>query len=308
MKKRVTVIVTIIAAAALITIPTMLAGSESSTAARRPPISSTESVFSVRVDAAERQTLQAYIEINGDIITEQQVSVVPDTSGKLSSLKVEVGSVVRKGQVIAEVDPSKPGVSYSMSPVYSPISGTITSTPLAVGSTVTQASNIAVVSVMENLEIEALIPEREVGQLKVGLTAEVTLEAFPGEIFSATVIRVSPVLDPNSRTKKIVLTFDTDDSRINAGMFARIKLNTRTYADVITVPSNSLVTLRGSTYVYVLEGADTVRLQEVSTGVSVDDLTEIKTGLAENDIVIIQGQQFLSDNAKVRVVNAGILS
>ena len=299
------IILTIVAAvaAACIVVPPIVAGNETGSGIQGKVPVTEATVFSVRTETAEVQTLQAYIEINGNIVTEQEVSVVPDAGGKIVSMKVGLGSLVRKGQLIAEVDPSRPGTNYSLSPVYAPITGTITTTPLAVGSTVTTSTAITTVSVMKDLEIEVLIPEREVGQLTEGLKAEVTLQAFPGERFSATVTNVSPVVDPNSRTKKVVLRFDQDDPRINAGMFARVKLNTRTYAEVVTVPSEAVVETRGSTYVYVLEGIDQVSMRKVDLGVSVDDLTEVRTGINAGDSVVIQGQQFLTDGALVKVIN-----
>ncbi|QQO09865.1 efflux RND transporter periplasmic adaptor subunit [Breznakiella homolactica] len=296
----------LIVSAGLIFVPPLLAGKETAGTGQAHPGGSGESVFSVRIEEAERRTLQSYIEINGNIVTEQQVSVVPDAAGKIVSLKVDLGSAVYKGQLIAEVDPSKPGTTYSLSPVYAPITGIVTAAPPAVGSTVTTASTITAISVMNNLEIEVQIPERDVGQLTEGLKAQVTLQAYPGEIFPAAVIRVSPVVDPETRTKKVVLRFDTNDSRINSGMFARVKLNTLTYEQVITVPSEAVVEMRGSSYVYVLQDTDHAALREVEPGVSVDDLTEIKTGLSGGESVVIQGQQFLADGVLVKVVNTRI--
>jgi RND family efflux transporter MFP subunit len=195
-----------------------------------------------------------------------------------------------------------------MSPVYAPISGTVSAAPLAAGSTVSQGDSIVTISVIENLQIEALIPEREVSQLKAGLKADVTLQAYPGETFTAAVARVSPVLDPASRTKKIVLSFDKNDSRINAGMFARVSLVTGTYTDIVTVPAGAVINHFGTQAVYVLqnnpEGLPRAFLREVKTGVTIDALTEIKTGIASGEKVIIQGQQFITDGAPVRVLGS----
>ncbi|ULQ58725.1 efflux RND transporter periplasmic adaptor subunit [Brucepastera parasyntrophica] len=304
MKKKIIIIaVCIVIVAGLIFVPSMFAGNGNGMNPGLEGINANETVFSVRTEDAEIRTLQSYIEINGDIITEQQVSVVPDAGGKIVSLKVGLGSSVQKNQLLAEVDPSRPGTSYSLSPVYAPIAGTVTTTPLAVGSTVTTSTSILTISVTSDLEIETFIPEREVGQLRTGLKAEITLQAFPGEVFSATVTNVSPVVDPNSRTKKVILKFDTNDSRINTGMFARVKLNTRTYENAVTIPSDALVETRGSNYVYVLDGLSHVSLREVVPGVTVDDFLEIKSGLAAGETIIIQGQQFLTDGATVKVVN-----
>jgi RND family efflux transporter MFP subunit len=267
-------------------------------------------VFSVRTAEAVNRDLQAYLEINGNIINENQVAVNPDMGGKLVSLRVSLGSRVQKGTVIAYVDPSRPGSVYSLSPVIVPISGIVAAAPLAPGSTVTTASTIVTIAGSGGLEIEAFIPEREVGQLKAGLKADVTLEAFPGETFSALVTQVSPVVDPNSRTKKIIFTFTKEDDRIDAGMFARIKLNTRTYTNVVTIPAEALVELRGRTGVYVLEsgldGVDGVRFCEVSAGVTVDGETEIRSGIESGMAVVVQGQQFLTDGAKVRIIGRNV--
>ena len=139
-----------------------------------------DTVFSIRTAGAATKDLQAYIEVNGNIINENQIAVNPDMGGKLESVQVALGSTVRKGDVIAYVDPSKPGSSYSLSPVIAPVSGTVVGTPLTAGSTVSTASTIATIAGSGGLEIEAHIPEREVGQLREGLKADITLAAFPG--------------------------------------------------------------------------------------------------------------------------------
>jgi multidrug efflux pump subunit AcrA (membrane-fusion protein) len=308
--------ITAILAAGLVFIPSILAED----AAKPVKVETEEApIFSVKVTDAQKRTLRSYLEVNGDIVSDRQVKVFPETSGKLATVRVALGSVVRQGDLIAEVNPSRPGVQYSMSPVYAPISGTVSATPLAAGSTVSQGDSIATISVIENLQIEALIPEREVSQLKAGLTADVTLQAYPGETFTATVARVSPVLDPASRTKKIVLSFDKNDSRVNAGMFARISLVTGTYANIVTVPAGAVINHFGTQAVYVLQngvgGLPHASLREVKTGVTIDTgangggtngaaLTEIRTGIAAGEKVIIQGQQFITDGAPVRVIGS----
>jgi multidrug efflux pump subunit AcrA (membrane-fusion protein) len=264
-------------------------------------------VFAVRTEDAVIRSLQAYIEINGNIVNEEQVTVVPEAGGKLVSMRPAIGSTVRKGELIAQVDPSRPGSQYSLSPVYAPVSGMVVSNPLSVGSTVSTATALLTIASAGSLEIEAMVPEREVGQLRTGLSAEVTLEAFPGEVFQAELVRLSPVVDPVSRTKHITLRFVREDQRINSGMFARVKLKTRTYDNVVSIPQDAVIENRGVTVVYILDGdSETARaaMREVTVGVSVDGETEIKSGLNAGDKVIVQGQQFLSDGAAVRVIGA----
>jgi multidrug efflux pump subunit AcrA (membrane-fusion protein) len=312
MKKFILLLIVAALAAAFAFIPQRLAGNGGAAApgpggpGGGPGTQDRNTVFAVRTAEAERRTLQAYIEVNGDIVSGKQVAVVPDAAGKLISMKVGLGSPVQKGALVAEVDPSRPGTVYSLSPVYAPVSGTVVSNPLTAGSTVSTGTTLLTLAAAGSVEIEAAIPEREVGQLRAGLRADVFLEAFPGEVFAAELIRLSPVVDPVSRTKQIILRFSREDPRINPGMFARIKLNTRTYQDVVSIPEDAVVENRGTTVAYVVspgnEGEETVRMREIETGVSVDGEVEIKNGLESGEAVVVQGQQFLSDGAGVRVI------
>jgi hypothetical protein len=54
----------------------------------------------------------------------------------------------------------------------------------------------------------------------------------------------------------------------------------------------------------VLHGS-TAQLREVSAGVTIDQLTEIKTGIMDGEKIIIQGQQFIADGSPVRVIGDG---
>jgi len=296
----------ILIAAGIIFIPSLLMGKNNNAF---PQQAASSPVFTVRTENAEIRTLVAYIEVNANIVSENQVAVMPDAAGRLVSMMVGLGEVVQRGALVAEVDPSRPGTTYSLSPVYAPVSGMVVTTPQTVGTTVSTATALMTIAVDNSVEIEALIPEREIGQLRTGLQAEVKLEAFPGETFAATLTQVSPVVDPVSRTKKITLRFNPQanglrDSRINPGMFVRVRLNTRTYRDVVSIPYEALVDHRGQTVVYVLDDGETLRVQmrEVDVGVNVDGEVEIRAGVASGEEVVVQGNQFLTDGAPVRVI------
>ena len=299
------IIGTIVIAGGLAFGPSLLAGNENkgTSGVREGPL------FSVKTVRAEKRTLRAWLEVNGDILSAQQAEVFPDVSGKLVKVNAALGSYVRKGDVIAEVDPSRPGADYMNSPVYAPISGIVSRTPLSPGMTVGPNTGITGISANENLVIHARIPEREIAGLAAGLKAEVSLQAYPGETFKASVTRVSPVLDSASRTKLITLSFARNDSRINPGMFACVRINTGTYAGVLTVPSEALVTKHGESAVYVARNdgmGPAAERRIIGIGVSLNGWTEIKDGLAEGEAVVVQGQQLLSGGEPLRIMGGGI--
>ena len=316
-KKKFIMVFTIsLISAALIFVPPIMANNRRG--ADAAPIASA-AVFAVRTENAETRTLQAYIEVNANIVAGNQVVVMPDANGRLASMRVGLGDTVRQGQFLGEVDPSRPGTVFSMSAVHAPVSGVVITTPQTVGSMVSTATPLMTLAVNGSTEIHALIPEREVGQLRTGLSAEVRLEAFPGETFAATLTQVSPVVDPVSRTKRVTLRLNQADQRVNPGMFARVRLNTRTYANVVSIPQEALIEHRGRSVVYVLDTnhigtyldgvLDTtprVEMREVVAGVTVNREVEIISGLEPGEAVVVQGQQFLTDGAPVRVIGRTI--
>lgn len=264
-----------------------------------------ETVFRVTTAVAVKGDLYSYIEANGDVEADNTVDVYPDISGKLARMNVHLGSKVKKGETLAYVDPSKAGANYSLSPIVAPISGTVTSLPQKVGATVTTGTVVGKIGDIENLQVTTQIAERYVAVLKNGLPAVITFEAYPGVEFHAKVFRVSPLVDSTSRTKEIFLSFDAEDSRINVGMYAGIKLYTTLSKGCVTVPEDSIVTLYDKDYVYVMNADSTVTKREITKGVTVDGVSEIRKGLSVGERVALEGVTVLSDGVKVRDIKGG---
>ncbi len=262
-----------------------------------------ETVYTVKTEEIAEGNLQEYLLLNGNVKPDNTISVYPDIGGKLTTVPVTLGTYVRRGQTIAEVDPSAPGEHYAKSPVVAPIEGYITSLPLTTGTTVTTSTAIANIGNINKLQIEVKVPESKIGDLKNNLTAEIALAAYKTETFPAHIFRISPIVDETSRTKEIYLLFDTTDSRINAGMFVRVKLNTKLHENVLSVPEDSIVTSGGKSYLFKLNSDNTVSQVEVETGVTVDGITEITSGISTGDKIVISGMQVLTDGAKVNDIS-----
>ena len=259
-----------------------------------------QNVVSVRTKVAEISTLHDYVNTNGEIEPQTSVDVYPDIGGKIVKVNVSLGSKVYRGQVIALIDPSVPGEYYANSPVVAPISGTITTSPLRVGTKVTAGTAIARVGDVANLQVKASVPERYVYALKTGLKADIELESYPGEKFVATVTKVSPLVDSVSRTKEVILNLDENDDRVQAGMFAKVHRWTVDYAGSITLPTNSVIEVNKEKYVYVVKDDETVERRYVTLGSSVDDESQIVEGLSEGERVVVEGMRVLSNGSKIR--------
>ena len=256
----------------------------------------------VRLARAARKTLRPYVDQGGDVEASVEVAVYPDIGGKVVDLGVALGDSVKKGQPIASVDPSKPGARYEISPVTSPISGTVTSVPVDPGATVTTSTAIVKVGVIDELKVVVELPERDSAAVKVGMSAEVGLAALPGEKLAAAVSRVSPVLDATSRTREVTLKFLAKDDRVAAGMYASARIYIAPLADRIVIPASAVISRNGETYVFAVEGSGgelAAKKRVVALGAEVDGEVEARSGLSSGDRVVVEGQDQLSDGKKV---------
>lgn len=263
-----------------------------------------ETVVAVKTRVAKVNVLHDFVKTNGEIESKSSIAVFPDIGGKVYRNFVGLGDVVKKGNVIAEIDPSEPGSYFAHSQVYAPVSGTIIASPLEPGTKVSTQSVITTIGDVSNLQVNVKIVERFASYMKTGLKAKIVLEAFPTEVFDATVGKVSPVLDKTSRTKEVILNFDKVDRRVNAGMFAKVTLFTVDYSDRITVPATCVVAKGRHNYVFILsEDGTTAVKKEVNLFNSVENEVQVE-GIQVGDRVVVEGMSVLTDGSKVKDIGA----
>ena len=268
--------------------------------------SQSANLISVRTLTAEITPLQDYVNTTGEIEPTSSVDVFPDIGGKIQSVSVNVGSYVKKGAVLMKVNPSTPGTQYALNTVYAPISGTVTALKVRTGNTVTAGTAVVTIGNVDELQVTASVPERNVASLRKGLKADIVLEAYPGQVFVASIVRISPVVDSSSRTKSVTLEFDKKDGRINAGMFAKVKLYTDVYSGCPVIPETAVLEKSGTKYIYVVnaDGA-TVSQRKISLGKSVDGFVQVTDGVSTGEKMVIEGMNSLGEGSAIREVVTG---
>ena len=266
--------------------------------------------ITVRVTPVQTGTIERGVVINGDVLARNQVSIFPTVGGRLVETRFGVGDRVNMGDVVARVDPSRPGEIFSHSPVVSTISGTVLQAPFNPGDTVTTMSAVYIVGDLSALLLETFVPERFVSAITAGLRAQVQFEAIPGETFFAEIAEISPVLDPASRTLRIQLRFvnpatgqSATDPRIRAGMFATVSLVTSSRVNVPVIPRISAIRNYGSWFVFTVNENNIAVRNEVELGIYNEDYFEVLSGVSLGDRVVSAGQNFLSAGDTVHIVD-----
>lgn len=264
---------------------------------------STEQVsVPVRVMTVAQSNLQNTIRTNGSVIDPSSLDVYPEVTGTLKTLTISVGQRVEKDQVIATIDPSRPGVVYKEVAVKAPADGTVLALPFVVGSAVSMQAPLVRIGMLENLEVVTDIAERHIGSVTIGTKAELTFKAYPSERFPAVVSRLSPVLNPGSRTLEVGLVFEDEMKKIKSGMFPTITLYTEHLASIIAIPRSALLYSGSQAYLYTVDETNTAHRVNVEVGLQVEDMIEIKEGLNVGDLLVTEGQSLLTEGTLVRVL------
>ncbi|MCL2557890.1 MAG: efflux RND transporter periplasmic adaptor subunit [Treponema sp.] len=265
-------------------------------------------VFAVNTTLAERGPIQDFIGLSGDVIASAAVDAFAEAAGRVEQVFVTIGQQVSRGQAIAVVDPSRPGMTFQPHTVTAPVAGTIVALPAQVGMTISQAVPLARIASGGALEIRLFVAERFISRMAPGLPAEITLAAWPGEVFHGRIVELSPTLDPISRTMEIRVGVENHGGRLRAGMFATARLITERKENVVKIPSTAMITRFGGQYVYVVEadaqspGDFVARRRSIVPGIMVDGMLEVQSGLAPDEEVVARGQSLLEDGARVNVI------
>ena len=247
-------------------------------------------------------TLEDYIRISGDVKAASSVDVYPDAAGTLSSITVSTGEYIQAGVTLAEVDPSRPGADYSKSPVDAPISGTVTEVYADIGETVSTSVPILEIGRLDSLEIKTYVSEKYVNRIATGQTAWIETDALPGVRLKARVSTVSPVVDPTSRTMELRLALNKNTKGLKSGMLADITLVLEQKTDVLKVPADAVIERSGGFYVFVVSGSS-VSMKKVTTGLTIDNITEISAGLSADDTIVYSGMSMLADGTAIRILS-----
>ncbi|WP_353537430.1 efflux RND transporter periplasmic adaptor subunit [Colwellia sp. KU-HH00111] len=153
-----------------------------------------------------------------------------------------------------------------------------------------------------NLQAVVYLPEHQLSNVKLDQQANLSFSARQNQIYQAKVRSISPVIDPNSGTFKVILSIDNNEQELKPGMFAQIALTFATHHNTLTIPSDAIITLDNNSKIYLVRDNKAVEVQ-VNKGFIEEQLTEITGDIKAGDLVVVNGQHNLKADARVEVLN-----
>ena len=174
--------------------------------------------------------------------------------------------------------------------IRAPFSGTVTRQDGKQGEVVAANQELVWVISGGKLEVEAFVPEVDIGSIFVGDKTEVTFDAFSGETFWGTVAYIDPAetdID-GVPTYKIRLSLGAEDPRVRPGMTANLSIQVAEHAGTLSVPYRALSGRNGERFVFLQNSNGEVIETPVSIGIrGINGEVEIVSGLSEGDTIAI---------------------
>ena len=184
-----------------------------------------------------------------------------------------------------------------------PISGFIGMRQIEVG--VTVAPGVPVISVvdLDPVKVRVGIPESQVGKVRVGNSANVSVSSLDGQQFQGKIEAIAAASDPASRTYVSKIVVSNPKAQLRAGMVSEAHLFGDAQVNAITVPGSAIVRdARGVTQVYILaSGQNRAYGRRVNVGSMIGNEVEIQSGLNGSEQVVVDGQNYLREGSLVQI-------
>lgn len=257
--------------------------------------------------SVERGDLKLQILSTGVVQPENKVEIKPPIAGRVEKVLIAEGSKVKKGQILAWMSSTERAAMldaasskgpqelkeweemYRATPILAPINGMIIQKNIESGQTFTTADPILVMS--DRLTVKAQVDETDIGKIKLKQNAVISLDAYSEERINAIVDQIAF----DAKTVNNVTTYIVDvlpmstPVYMRSGMTANVVFEIEAKHGVLLVPNEALKTKEGKAVVTLKSPGNGEKNidREVETGMSDGKKTEIISGLAEGDKILV---------------------
>jgi membrane fusion protein (multidrug efflux system) len=192
--------------------------------------------------------------------------------------------------------------------------GIITTSP---GDYLSAGAAVVTLQQLDPLYVDFNVPQGQLGQLKVGQSVNLALDAYPGRVFTGKLSAISPKVDTGTRNVQVEATVPNHDQTLSPGMFAKVGVDVGQLRQQLTLPQAAIVYNPYGDTVYVVQPAKanngqgkdgqnkppTVQQTFVTTGDTRGDQVAILKGIDEGTEVVTSGQIKLKNGAPIKVDN-----
>ncbi len=206
-----------------------------------------------------------------------------------------------KGLTQSEVEVKKARLDLEKTEIRAPFSGIITDIKISPREHLSSGRELFSLVDISHIQVYAKVLESEIGRLQVGREVEIKFSAYPEKVFKGRTKAISPIINPEDKTCKVVIEVDNPGEEIKPGMHAEVEIPAEIYKDRLLIPQEAVLVRSGRKLAFVVkDGLAKWRYLEV--GLENEDYSEIIDGVKEGEVVIVEGHFTLAHDARVRIV------
>lgn len=247
----------------------------------------------------------------GIVEPQNRLELKPSISGRIEDILVKEGDQVKTGDVLAWMSSTERAAlvdaarsqgeetlkyweeAYKKTPIISPINGEVIVRAVEPGQTVSTSDVVLVLS--DRLVVSAQFDETDIGRVKIGQKALITLDAYPD-------ITIEGIVDHVAYESEIVnnvTIYDVDilpneiPAMLRSGMSVTVKVIEKKSEGVITIPSSAIHYDERRQFVFVRDKRGKVTERDIKIGLNNDKNAEIISGLTTEDSIIVQETSYL---------------
>lgn len=259
--------------------------SDSTTEAYKTDV--TDAITEVNGAASAINTIQQNIASEQAQVAQAQAALAQTLAGSTAqAIAAQQAQVAQAQANVQSID-----VQIANDTLSSPIAGVVTVQNAKVGELATAGEVVTSIISGNDFEVDAYVPETDIGKVAVGNPVDMTFDAFPGETFEGQVFYIDPAetIESGVVDYLVKVSFNTPDPRIKSGLTANLNIDTQTDHNALILPQYAIIQNASGTYVDVLQhGAETQI--PVTLGIRDDSgNVEILSGVTAGEQVINVG-------------------
>ncbi|HEX4074510.1 MAG TPA: efflux RND transporter periplasmic adaptor subunit [Candidatus Acidoferrales bacterium] len=197
----------------------------------------------------------------------------------------------------------------SFEKIYAPFDGVITARNTDIGHLINSgagspATELFHMAAVRTLRVYVNVPQQYSASAKPGLSADLTLEEFPGRRFKGTLVRTADAIDPASRTLLVEVDVDNQTGELLPGAYVQVHLKVPSGAPAFILPVSALIFRSAGLQVGTVQNGNKAQLVDITLGRDMGNEVEVVSGLKADDSIIVNPPDSLISGEAVRVAQA----
>lgn len=185
--------------------------------------------------------------------------------------------------------------------IEAPFAGVIGLNDISMGAYLGAGSEVATLDSTRTMELGFAVPEKFLGQIRIGQVVEGHTPAYPGERFAGELVELGTRINELSRTLPVRALVNNPDGKLRPGQFMAARLTLR-QREALIIPEQAVMIRGDESYVFVASDG-IARRRSVELGSRSPGVVEVASGLVLEDQVIVTGQDRLSSGDRIEVVD-----